>query len=41
MNNNYKAPSIELIQVSTEDIISTSPAIDLPLFPFEEGEKEI
>lgn len=34
--NNYTTPSIELISVSAEDIISTSPTIELPWLPVED-----
>ena len=30
MERKYLAPSIEILSVSAEDIISTSPTIDLP-----------
>ena len=34
--NTYLTPSIELIEVSSEDIISTSPTIELPWLPIED-----
>jgi hypothetical protein len=32
----YESPKIELISVSSEDIISTSPTIELPWLPVED-----
>lgn len=32
----YESPKIELILVSSEDIISTSPTIELPWLPVED-----
>ena len=36
MERNYITPHIELLSVSSEDIISTSPTIELPWFPLED-----
>ena len=36
MKNSYTTPSIELITLSSEDIISTSPTIELPWLPVED-----
>ena len=33
---NYLTPSIELIELSFEDVISTSPTIELPWLPVED-----
>ena len=41
MERNYLAPQIEILAVSTEDVISTSLTIELPWIPFEEEGKEI
>ena len=32
----YLTPSIELVEISHEDIISTSPTIELPWLPIED-----
>ena len=36
MERNYITPHIELLSVSPEDIISTSPTIELPWLPIED-----
>ena len=36
MERNYITPHIELLSVPSEDIISTSPTIELPWFPLED-----
>ena len=36
MERNYITPHIELLSVSSEDIISTSPTIELPWLPLED-----
>ena len=38
MNKNYQSPEIEMLAVESEDIISTSYGILLPLDPATEGE---
>ena len=40
MKKNYQSPEIELISLSTEDIISTSISIELPWLPLQD-ENEI
>ena len=39
MKKNYKSPEIELISISTEDIISTSPTIELPWMPVQDEDE--
>ena len=39
MKNNYQSPEIEFISVSTEDIISTSPTIELPWMPVQDEDE--
>ena len=41
MERNYITPHIDLLSVSSEDIISTSPTIELPWLPLEDDGKEI
>ena len=36
MEKTYLAPSIEIVSISCEDIISTSPTIELPWLPVED-----
>ena len=36
MRNAYVTPEIQIISVSVEDIISTSPTIELPWLPVED-----
>ena len=36
MEKNYITPHIELLSVSSDDIISTSPTIELPWLPLED-----
>ena len=36
MKNAYVTPEIQMISVSAEDVISTSPTIELPWLPVEE-----
>ena len=38
MNTNYQSPEIEMLEVASEDIITTSYGIMLPLDPATEGE---
>ena len=39
MKNNYRSPEIEFISVSAEDIISTSPTIELPWMPVQDEDE--
>ena len=36
MKNTYVTPEVQMIVISTEDIISTSPTIELPWLPIED-----
>ena len=38
---NYIAPMIEIVELTTEDIIATSLSIELPWLPLEDDGKEI
>ena len=39
MKKNYKSPEIELISIFAEDIISTSPTIELPWMPVQDEDE--
>ena len=39
MKKNYKSPEIELISILAEDIISTSPTIELPWMPVQDEDE--
>ena len=39
MKKNYKSPEIELISIPAEDIISTSPTIELPWMPVQDEDE--
>ena len=39
MKKNYQSPEIELISICSEDIISTSPTIELPWMPVQDEDE--
>ena len=41
MKTTYGCPRVEIVSLSTEDIISTSPTIELPWLPLDDDSKEI
>ena len=41
MDNIYLTPMVEVVNVSQEDIVSTSLSIELPWLPLEDDGKEI
>lgn len=41
MDKNYTQPSLEVVEPTKEDVISTSLSIELPWLPLEEDGKEI
>ena len=41
MKTTYESPRVEIVSLSSEDIISTSITIELPWLPLEEDGKEI